>query len=66
MLYNSRKWEKNIKVIINYNTFQNFFRHFMYLLTCLEYCITALHEKRFRRKRICITWISVALVLALT
>ena len=25
MLYNSRKWRKNIKVIINSNTFRNFF-----------------------------------------
>ena len=28
MLYNSRKWRKNIKVIINYDTFRIFFGKF--------------------------------------
>ena len=26
MLYNSRKWRENVKVIINYDTFRNVFR----------------------------------------
>ena len=29
MLFNTRKWRRNMKVIINYNTFQNCFRRFL-------------------------------------